>query len=81
MYIGKPAIAIFMSDYTKKIRDKLNRLQRQEEFDSAQQSENFTSTVSHEMRTPLFSIQFFLKQIMTLLYMTKFPLDRVVQSR
>ena len=26
MYVGKPAIAIFMSDYTKKIRDKLFRL-------------------------------------------------------
>ena len=32
IYLGKPSIAIYIRDYTKKIREKLLRLQRQEEY-------------------------------------------------
>jgi len=66
-YLGKPAEAIFISDCTKKVRSTILQKQKQEQANIAQQTESFTSTVSHEMRTPLGSSVFFVKQIIALL--------------
>ena len=64
MYQGKAAISIYMTDATKKINTKILKLKDQEKRTQMQQTENFTSTVSHEMRTPLASILYFIKLIM-----------------
>ena len=44
------------------------------------QTESYTSTVSHEMRTPLFSTIFFLKQIIRYFKMSPFPIEKVPQA-
>ena len=64
MYLGKPATAIYLNNYTKKIKEKLYRMKEQETAQRDQQAESYTSTLSHEMRTPLFTIIFFLKTIL-----------------
>ena len=43
------------------------------------QTESYTSTVSHEMRTPLFSTIFFLQQIMSCFLKSPFPIEKVPQ--
>ena len=67
MYLGRPAIAIYFRDKTKRIYAKLHKMRRQEEKQILQQSESFTSTISHEMRTPILTIIFFVKQILEIL--------------
>ena len=62
-YFGKPAIVVLMADTTKKIHNRLHAKHAQEKEQQAQHAENFKSTVSHEMRTPLESILFFVRQI------------------
>ena len=62
-YVGKSAIALYVTDHTKIMRRKLARMRLQEEEQLEQQTENFSSTVSHEMRTPILSIIFFVKQL------------------
>ena len=79
-YLGKPALAIYLSDYTDKIKDKLNNLIRQELNDKAQTSESFGSTVSHEMRTPLSSIIFFVKQVIYAIQMNQFTKRQKAES-
>ena len=59
LYAGIPAIAVFISDITKKVNQLINEKHIQERQHIAKQAENFTSTVSHEMRTPLATILFF----------------------
>ena len=63
MYCGLPAIAIYITDATTKIADKLMRLQAREQHQTNQQTESYSSTVGHELRTPLLSIMFFLHRI------------------
>ena len=55
-----------MKDATKKIRNSILKMQNQEKKMQKEQSENFTSTVSHEMRTPLASILYFVMLLMQL---------------
>ena len=53
-----------MKDVTKKIIDMILNMQKQEKKQQREQAENFTSTVGHEMRTPLASILYFIKLLM-----------------
>ena len=63
-YLGKPLIAIYMRDATKKVKARLQQMIHLEERANAQQTESFTQTLSHEMRTPLASTLFFLRQVL-----------------
>ena len=65
-YLGKRANVIFMSDVTKKVHSRINEVALEEVAQQAQLSENFTQTVSHEMKTPLASILFFVKALQRL---------------
>ena len=58
-YEGKNAIVILIRDVSKKINQKLLNIKDREEKVERRQAENFSSTVSHEMRTPLGSILYF----------------------
>ena len=53
LYLGNAAIAIYINDCTKKIREKLTQISKKEEKVSALHAESFTSTVNHEMNTPI----------------------------
>ena len=64
MWYGMPAIAIFISDVTKKIVSHVNEKKVEEEREKAKQAENFTQTVSHEMRTPIGNCLVFINSIM-----------------
>ena len=52
-YMGVPAIELHMNNATTKVINKLRQMQEQETKQTANQTESFTSTVSHEMRTPI----------------------------
>ena len=73
-YGGRPALALYIRDKTKRVREKLYRMKRQEEYQLAQQIESFTSTISHELRTPIVTILFFLQRVISVI--TAEPLDR-----
>mmetsp|Transcript_25398 Transcript_25398/g.31784 ORF Transcript_25398/g.31784 Transcript_25398/m.31784 type:complete len:85 (+) Transcript_25398:1206-1460(+) len=53
-----------MTDVTKKICSRIGEKRLMEEQLRAQQAESYTATLSHEMRTPLASIMFFLDFIL-----------------
>lgn len=65
--MAQAAIAIFFSDVSKKIKTTLREKMAAEKEQQAKTAENFTSTVSHEMRTPLGSIIFLIGLIEKLL--------------
>ena len=65
--MAQAAIAIFFSDVSKKIKTTLREKIAAEKEQQAKTAENFTSTVSHEMRTPLGSIIFLIGLIEKLL--------------
>ena len=65
--MAQAAIAIFFSDVTKKIKTIMKEKMTAEKVQQAKNAENFTSTVSHEMRTPLGSMLFFIGLIENLL--------------
>ena len=52
-HLGSPAITLYISDETVKILEKLKRIKSYEKKQAANSAELFTSTVSHEMRTPI----------------------------
>ena len=60
IYLGSATIAIYINDQTEMIKKKKRKVREERERAAMQQQENFTSTVSHEMRTPLATILFFL---------------------
>lgn len=66
IYLGKKTLAIYLNSSTKKIRERILRMKEQEQFMNETQTQNFSSTLSHEMRTPLYTIIFFLEQIIQL---------------
>ena len=66
-YEGKASIVILVRDVSEKINHRMQQIKIQEQKIEAQQAESFTATVSHEMKTPLGSILFFVKQLHTLL--------------
>ena len=63
MFLGKISIAIFLTDASDKVRLKAMKMLLKHKKELAKQAENFTSTVSHEMQTPLGSILFFIGQL------------------
>ena len=65
MYGGRQATVIFLINESKKIRAKFNDIKHSQKLLQVQQQQNFTSTVSHEMRTPLGSVQFFIVRLQT----------------
>ena len=58
---------MYINDYTKNLMKKLESMIYYEQDQEVQQAESFTSMVSHEMRTPLLSIVFFLNKVLNLL--------------
>ena len=66
-YMGASAITLYTIDETPKIRRKLNRMKYLEKKQTASQAEMFSSTVSHEMRTPLQTMIFFITQVLILI--------------
>ena len=66
-YIGRPVVAVYVQNRTKKVKEKLYNLLRREEVHSKQQAENFTSVITHEMRTPILTIIFFLQRVISML--------------
>ena len=59
-YLGQQAFAIYLSDYTKKLQAKLLSLQEGERKRYEMTASTYTSTVTHELRTPLLSVVFLL---------------------
>ena len=65
--MGEPAVALYMNDATGKVREKLRQLAEHEIKQTASQTESFTSTVSHEMRTPIQTMLFMLGLLLKIL--------------
>ena len=78
--MGVPAVALYMKDSTIKVREKLRQMEEQEVKQTAIQSENFTSTVSHEMRTPISTMLFFLQMLLKILQAEPFNLNELPHS-
>ena len=77
VYVGKPVIALYIRDKTEHVHEKLLMMQFKEESQMKQQAESFTSTISHEMRTPILTIIFFLQQIMDMLNTIPFNENKI----
>mgnify|MGYP000926486766 CR=1 FL=1 len=54
---------ILITEVTKKIKSRTISKRNLEKEQQEQQAENFQSTVNHELRTPIASILFFIRQI------------------
>ena len=65
--MGTPAIAIHVTDATKKICNKIIEKHMDQQLHIARQSECLTATVSHEMRTPLGTSLFFIQMLIKML--------------
>lgn len=72
VHASKPAFVVYMRDKTESVRKKLLQMQRLDTRTVARQTEQFTSTVSHEMRAPIQTIMFFLKGIIEMLSASPF---------
>ena len=68
---------MYIRDKTERVHEKLLLMQRKEESQMKQQAESFTSTISHEMRTPILTIIFFLQQVMDMLNTIPFNLKKI----
>lgn len=53
---GWPAVSIYATDVTNKVRSKLQKIEYREKWQAATQAESYKSTINHELRTPLESI-------------------------
>ena len=60
-------MAIFIYDSSKKLRTNIVEKQSSEKTHIARQTESFTSTVSHEMRTPIGTAIFFVTRALSML--------------
>ena len=67
LYLGNPALTIFVRDKTKQVENLFTQIALREEKVKRQQAESFSSLISHETRTPLNSAVFFLRMILTLI--------------
>lgn len=56
-------VGVFIRDLTRKIKSKIDRKEQEESQQSANQAESYSATLSHEMKTPIASVTFFLKRI------------------
>lgn len=55
-------------------------MQYQEQQQDRLQAQNFTATVSHEMRTPLETTIFFLEQVLAFFAAAPLPIEKIPQS-
>lgn len=62
-YNGRRAIAIYIRDQTLKIKSRLHHHELEERHRTSQQAESYTSTVSHELKTPVQSVIFFFHRL------------------
>ena len=67
LYLGKPVVTIFFRDKTKQVENLLNQITLRKEKMKQQQAKSFSSLVSHEIRTPVNTVIFFLRLILTLI--------------
>ena len=66
-YMAVPTIAVYMSDKTNEVKENLMRVKHREQQLRSKTSESYTATISHEMRTPLETILFFLAYVINTL--------------
>ena len=66
-YMAVPTIAVYISDKTNKVNENLMRVKHREQQLRSKTSESYTATISHEMRTPLDTILFFLAIVIDML--------------
>ena len=62
-YMAVPTIAVYMSDKTNEVNENLMRVKHREQQLRSKTSESYTATISHEMRTPLETMLFFLAYV------------------
>ena len=55
-FLGRQAIAVYMSHVTQKLKAKLDYLRLHEKRQELVQAESYKSTINHELRSPLESI-------------------------
>ena len=63
-YLQKPAVAIYFQNMTKHVQKLLLESQILDERNRVQSQESFTSTISHEFRTPLSTSLMFLENLL-----------------
>ena len=80
LYGGRPALALYIRDKTKRVREKLYRMKRQEDYQLSQQIESFTSTISHELRTPIMTVLFFLQRVMSIITANPFDSSKLREA-
>lgn len=66
-YNGQPAISVHVTNVTKKVRSKLQKIQYREKWQAATQAESFKSTINHELRAPLESTNMIISSIISTL--------------
>ena len=62
-YFGQQVYVVNISDVSKKFTAKILQKQSDEQYQENQQRENFTSTICHELRTPVHTIIMFMSLI------------------
>ena len=78
--MGVSVIALYMSNYSNKVDEKLSHLERQEKKQLNNTRESLTSTVSHEMRTPIGSMMFFVSEIIDCLERVPNPTPDILEA-
>ena len=80
-YGNRAALAVYMSDKTSHVRETIASMKYKEQVQRSQNDAKYQSSVSHEMRTPLLTMIFFLEQIANLLNMHKIPTNMLPEAR
>ena len=78
--MGVSVIVLYMSNYSNKVDEKLSHLERQEKKQLNNTRESLTSTVSHEMRTPIGSMMFFVSEIIDCLERVPNPTQDILEA-
>lgn len=52
-FVGTPAVAVFITEYTKKVKVKFEKIEFSDKHSQAQSTGSYKSKVSNEMRTPI----------------------------
>ena len=64
---GRQMVALYMKDRTSKLLNRIENWNRQQERLKARQTEGYTATLSHEMRTPLLNVIYFIEKVILIL--------------
>ena len=67
IYSGEPVLVVFISDLTNKVYNEMKNKKENEEKTELHIAQSQSSTVSHELATPLSSIIYFVKTLMMML--------------